>query len=67
MEAVCEMCSRGKAEAFCSQCTDFICSDCMHEIAQGIAVVSRSQTLAGRVWLRETSIAGPARVERGRG
>ena len=29
MEAVCEMCSRGKAEAFCRQCTDFICSDCM--------------------------------------
>ena len=29
MEAVCEMCSRGKAEAFCRQCTDFVCSDCM--------------------------------------
>ena len=29
MQALCEMCSRGKAEAFCRQCTDFICSDCV--------------------------------------
>ena len=29
MEAACEMCSRAKAVAFCRQCTDFICSDCM--------------------------------------
>ena len=29
MEAVCEMCSRAKAEAFCRQCTEFICNDCM--------------------------------------
>ena len=27
-EAVCEMCSGAKAEAFCRQCTYFICSDC---------------------------------------
>ena len=27
MEAVCEMCSRAKAEAFCRQCTEFICHD----------------------------------------
>ena len=26
--ARCEMCSEGKAEAFCRQCTEFICSDC---------------------------------------
>ena len=28
-EAVCEMCSGAKAEAFCRQCTYFICSDCV--------------------------------------
>ena len=28
MEARCEMCSGAKAEAFCRQCTDFICKDC---------------------------------------
>ena len=34
MEALCEMCSRGKAVAFCRQCTDFICNDCarMHGV-----------------------------------
>ena len=25
---MCEMCSGAKAEAFCRQCTDFICNDC---------------------------------------
>ena len=29
MEAICEMCSRTKAEAFCRQCTEFICHDCV--------------------------------------
>ena len=29
VEAVCEMCSRAKAEAFCRQCTDFICNSCV--------------------------------------
>ena len=29
MEAVCEMCSRGKAEAFCRHCIEFICNDCV--------------------------------------
>ena len=29
MEAICEMCSRAKAEAFCRQCTEFICDDCV--------------------------------------
>ena len=29
VEAVCEMCSRAKAEAFCRQCTDFICKSCV--------------------------------------
>ena len=28
-EAVCEMCSGAKGEAFCRQCTYFICSDCV--------------------------------------
>ena len=28
VEAMCEMCSGAKAEAFCRQCTDFICNDC---------------------------------------
>ena len=34
MEAVCEMCSRARAVAFCRQCTDFICNDCarMHGV-----------------------------------
>ena len=29
MEELCEMCYRAKSEAFCHQCTDFICSDCV--------------------------------------
>ena len=29
VEAICEMCSGAKAEAFCRQCTDFICKDCV--------------------------------------
>ena len=29
VEAVCEMCSRAKAEAFCRQCAEFICGDCV--------------------------------------
>ena len=29
MEAVGEMCSRAKAEAFCRQCTEFICNNCV--------------------------------------
>ena len=39
MEAVCEMCSRAKAVAFCRQCTDFICSDCarMHGVMKVFA------------------------------
>ena len=34
MEAMCEMCSRARAVAFCRQCTDFICNDCarMHGV-----------------------------------
>ena len=39
MEAVCEMCSRAKAVAFCRQCTDFICNDCarMHGVMRVFA------------------------------
>ena len=29
VEAMCEMCCRAKAEAFCHQCAEFICSDCV--------------------------------------
>ena len=29
VEVVCEMCSKSKAEAFCRNCMDFICTDCM--------------------------------------
>lgn len=29
-EAPCEMCSGEKAEAFCRQCSEFICGDCAH-------------------------------------
>ena len=29
VEAKCEMCSEDKAEAFCRQCTKFICADCI--------------------------------------
>ena len=29
VEATCECCSEGKAVAFCRQCTDFICAECM--------------------------------------
>ena len=35
----CEMCSQSKAEAFCSNCTDFICKDCVksHQIMKVFA------------------------------
>ena len=29
LEAPCEMCSRGKATAFCRQCVNFICDECV--------------------------------------
>ena len=29
VEAMCEVCSRAKVEAFCRQCAEFICSDCL--------------------------------------
>ena len=29
VETICEMCSRAKAEAFCRQCAEFICNDCV--------------------------------------
>ena len=29
MEAVCEQCGRGKSVAFCRQCAEFICGDCV--------------------------------------
>ena len=29
VEVICEMCSKSKAEAFCRNCMDFICTDCM--------------------------------------
>ena len=29
VEATCECCSEGKAVAFCHQCTDFICTECV--------------------------------------
>ena len=29
VEAMCELCSRAKVEAFCRQCAEFICSDCV--------------------------------------
>ena len=29
MEAICEMCSGVKVDAFCRQCAEFICSDCV--------------------------------------
>ena len=29
VETMCEMCSRTKAEAFCRQCAEFICNDCV--------------------------------------
>ena len=39
VEVDCEMCSRSKAEAFCCDCTDFICNDCVksHQIMKVFA------------------------------
>ena len=31
VDARCEMCSGGKVEAFCRQCTQFICSECVNQ------------------------------------
>ncbi len=45
VEALCEMCSGAKVEAFCRQCTDFICADCVKshsklKVFSGHSVVS---------------------------
>ena len=40
VEAVCELCSGGKAVAFCRQCTEFICAEC-------VAIHARLKTFSG--------------------
>ena len=52
VEAACEMCSKSKAIAFCRQCTDFICSECVksHEtlkIFRGHKVVTLEELKQG--------------------
>ena len=44
-EAVCEMCSGGKAEAFCRQCTAFICAKCV-ESHQRMKVFASHETVS---------------------
>ena len=61
VEAVCELCSGAKAEAFCRQCTAFICDDCMtsHQkmktLFSGHQVVTLEELKAGgsRIPLKE--------------
>ena len=53
VEVVCEMCSGAKAEAFCRQCTDFICSDCVTshrklKVFAGHQVVTLEELKAGK-------------------
>ena len=40
VEAVCELCSGGKAVAFCRQCTEFICAEC-------VAIHAKLKTFSG--------------------
>ena len=40
VEAVCELCSGGKAVAFCRQCTEFICAEC-------VAIHGKLKTFSG--------------------
>ena len=40
VEAVCELCSAGKAVAFCRQCTEFICAEC-------VAIHAKLKTFSG--------------------
>ena len=52
--AVCEMCSGAKPEAFCRQCTDFICSNCvrahkMLKVFAGHKVVTLQELKEGGV------------------
>ena len=52
VEAACEMCSKSKAIAFCRQCTDFICSECVksHEtlkVFRGHKVVTLEELKQG--------------------
>ena len=53
LEAVCEMCSGAKAEAFCRQCTEFICNGCVKshskmKVFEGHKVVTLQELKEGR-------------------
>ena len=67
--ARCEMCSEGKAEAFCRQCTEFICSDCArsHEKMKtkypGHEVVSLEELRVGGTKQIPTTPAPPMTCE----
>ena len=67
--ARCEMCSEGKAEAFCRQCTEFICSDCArsHEKMKtkypGHKVVSLEELRVGGAKQIPTTPAPPMTCE----
>ena len=67
--ARCEMCSEGKAEAFCRQCTEFICSNCArsHEKMKtkfpGHKVVSLEELRVGGAKQIPTTPAPPITCE----
>ena len=53
LEAVCEMCSGAKAEAFCRQCAEFICNGCTKshskmKVFEGHKVVTLQELKEGR-------------------
>ena len=45
VEAMCESCSGDKAEAFCRQCTEFICAECIR-LHQRLKVFSGHKTVS---------------------
>ena len=53
MEAICGMCSRAKAEAFCRQCTEFICNDCVKIKLHGILKVFAGHKVVALQELKE--------------
>ena len=58
VEALCEICSGAKAEAFCRQCAYFICSDCMKSHQKMKAVFPGHEV----VTLYELKVGGACRL-----
>ena len=56
VEARCELCSGGEAIAFCRQCTEFICVECMRSH-------QKMKTFAGHVVTTLDKLREPGRAK----